>query len=146
MPSTFTDHLALEKQATGENDNTWGTLLNAVLDDVDTAVADRLAKSVAGSSDVTLSAAEALSAIHEYTGALTGSINVIVPTADKIYFAYNNTTGAFTLTVKTSAGTGITVPQGRALILYCDGTNVVNALTNSPPDAADNVLAGQVFS
>jgi hypothetical protein len=30
---------------------------------------------------------------------------------------------------KTNAGTGITVPNGAAMVLYCDGTNVVNAIT-----------------
>jgi hypothetical protein len=41
----------------------------------------------------------------------------------------NATTGAFTLTVKTAAGTGVAVTQGSASILYCDGTNVVAADT-----------------
>jgi hypothetical protein len=30
---------------------------------------------------------------------------------------------------KTNAGTGITVPNGAAMVLYCDGTDVVNAIT-----------------
>lgn len=81
---------------------------------------------MAGASDVTLTAAEALHAEHEYTGTLTGSISVIVPASEKKYWIYNNTSGSFTLTVKTSAGTGVLVPQGGKSILYCDGTNVVN--------------------
>lgn len=133
MPSTFTDALGLEKQATGENDNLWGTILNDdVIDLIDKAIAVRLAKSVAGASDVTLTTAEALNAYHEYTGTLTGNINVIVPATDKVYFIFNNTSGAFTLTVKTSAGTGVIVPQGGKTILYGDSTNVVgiNTLPN----------------
>lgn len=127
MPSTFTTSLGLEKQATGENANTWGNLLNSTLDLVDKAVANRLTKSVAGGLDVTLTASEALNAIHEYTGTLTANINVNVPTQAKIYFVFNNTTGNFSLTVKTVAGTGIAVRQGMRMILYCDGTNVVRA-------------------
>jgi hypothetical protein len=38
---------------------------------------------------------------------------------------FNNTTGAYTVTVKTSAGTGIVVGQGKRAILLADGTNVV---------------------
>ena len=54
MPSTFTAALGLEKQATGENDNLWGTILNDdVIDLIDKAIAVRLALSVAGSGDVT---------------------------------------------------------------------------------------------
>mgnify|MGYP000325911148 CR=1 FL=1 len=90
-------------------------------------VQTRLVKSVAGSSNVTLTTTEAGNIIQSYTGLLTGNISVIVPTAVAIYFVYNNTTGAFTLTVKTSAGTGIQVTQSKRTILYCDGTNVVDA-------------------
>lgn len=90
-------------------------------------VQTRLVKSVAGSSDVTLTVTEAGNIIQSYTGVLTGSINVIVPTSVAIYFVYNNTTGAFTLTVKTAAGTGVQVTQTKKTIVYCDGTNVVDA-------------------
>ena len=96
----------------------------------DAAVAGRLSKSVAGGTDVTLTATEARNAIHEYTGLLTASINVIVPSKNKIYLVYNNTSGSYTLTVKTSGGTGIAVTQGARTFLYCDATNVV-ALSSS---------------
>lgn len=125
MASTFTTNLNLEKQAAGENTDTWGSKLNDVLDNLDDAIAGRLNKSVAGSADVTLTTAEARNAWHEYNGALTGNINVIVPTKNKLYHVFNNTSGAFTLTVKTSAGTGIAVTQGEKEILVCDGTNVI---------------------
>ncbi len=131
MPSTFTSALGLEKIATGEQDGTWGTTLNAnVIDFLDDAIADELSKSVAGASDVTLTAAEALHAQHYYTGVLTGNINVIVPAAEKIFHTSNDTTGAFTLTVKTSAGSGVLIPQSSKSIVICDGTNVLNWLTH----------------
>ncbi len=94
------------------------------------AIASHLAKSVAGSSNVTLtdsgSTPESRNAILELTGVLTGSINVIVPNRDKIYVIHNNTTGAFTITVKTSLGTGVIVEQGAKALLYCDGSNVLD--------------------
>lgn len=90
----------------------------------------RLSKSVAGSSDVTLTAAEAHNEILELTGALSGNINVIVPSVADQWTVFNNTSGAFTLTVKTSAGTGVAVKQGKRTLLYGDGTNVVGALGN----------------
>ena len=127
MASTFTDALSLEKQATGENSNSWGTNLNGTLDDIDDAIAARLSLSVAGSSNVTLTAAQNLHAWHEYNGTLTGNINVIVTATEKLFFIFNNTSGSYTLTVKTSAGTGVAVTQGQKNILYCDGTNVIAA-------------------
>ena len=39
MASTFTAKLRLEKQGQGENANSWGTLLNTLLDLVDVAIA-----------------------------------------------------------------------------------------------------------
>ena len=119
--STFTTNLNLEKQVTGANDNTWGSVLNAaVFDAIDDAVAGRLSLSVAGSGDATLTTAQARNAIHEYTGTLTGNISVIVPNKNKLYTVFNNTAGAFTLTVKTSAGSGIAVTQGqRAFLSSC---------------------------
>lgn len=88
----------------------------------------RLSKSVAGSSDVTLTAAEARNEILELIGAITANINVIVPTVAAEWTVFNNTSGAFTLTVKTSAGTGIALKQGKRAILYGDGTNIVSAI------------------
>lgn len=108
----------------------------------DTAIAGRLSKSVAGNSNVTLTTAEGRNAILEFTGALTGNINVIVPTKTKIYAIYNSTSGAYTLTVKTSGGTGIAVAQGSRAFLYCDGTNVVSLsspLTVEESDGAPSV-------
>jgi hypothetical protein len=91
----------------------------------------RLSKSVAGGTDVTLTAAEARNQILELTGILTGNINVIVPAVAWEWIVYNGTSGAFTLAVKTAAGTGITVAQGKRAQLYGDGTNVESAATDT---------------
>ena len=60
----------------------------------------------------------------EVTGALTGNRNLIVP-ANGQWSIFNNTTGAYTLTVKTSSGSGVVVGQTKRCILIADGTNVV---------------------
>lgn len=49
----------------------------------------------------------------------------IVPTIEKQYIIVNSTTGGQSILVKTSAGTGVTVPNGRRAHLFVDGTNVV---------------------
>jgi hypothetical protein len=59
------------------------------------------------------------------TGSITTTRNLIVPTIEKQYIIQNNTTGSQSIVVKTSAGTGITVPNGRKAHLYVDGTNVI---------------------
>jgi hypothetical protein len=54
------------------------------------------------------------------------SYQVICPAVSKLYFVTNNT--GFAQTVKTSAGSGISVPNGAKIVLRCDGTDVVEAL------------------
>lgn len=66
---------------------------------------------------------------YEFTGALAGAVNVIVPTTIQQYWVDNETTGAFGLTVKTLGGTGVSVSQGSRNILYCNGTSIVAAVT-----------------
>lgn len=83
-----------------------------------------LSKSVAGGSNVSLTTAESRNAIILLTGVLTANINVIVPAVGRKWVIVNNTTGAFMVTVKTAAGSGVAVTQGGALQLYCDGSNV----------------------
>ena len=84
-----------------------------------------LSKSVAGGANVTLTDVEAQQAVHEYTGTLTANIDVVIPSESKIYFAFNNTSGAFTLTVTTTGGSGTAITQGDKVILVCDGTDTV---------------------
>ncbi len=86
---------------------------------------------VAGNADITETSAQAQNIIQQYTGVITGNINVIVPATPQIYFCFNSTSGAFTLTVKTSGGSGIAITQGQNTILYCDGTDIVNAFSSS---------------
>lgn len=83
-----------------------------------------LNKSVAGSSDVMLTSTEAANNIINLTGTITANINTIVPVSLMEWIFFNNTSGSFTLTVKTAAGTGIAIDQGTRNLLYSDGTNV----------------------
>jgi hypothetical protein len=82
-------------------------------------------------ADYTLSATEGGQALgnmaFSFTGSLSGARNIIVPTNQKLYAVQNNTTGGFSLTVKTAGGSGVAVAVSATLysLLYCDGTNVV---------------------
>jgi hypothetical protein len=84
---------------------------------------------VSGTGNYTLSGTELNRIAYGFTGTLTGNRNIIVPATVQQYWVNNETTGAFNFTVKTSAGTGVLVAAGSRSILYCDGTNVVNADT-----------------
>ena len=86
---------------------------------------------VAGTGDYTLAGSELNRIAYSFTGALTGNRNIIVPATVQQYWVSNDTTGAFTFTVKTSAGTGVAVDPGARAILYSNGTNVVDADTGA---------------
>lgn len=79
--------------------------------------------------DVVLAGAQLNRVSYRFIGALTGNVNIIVPNTIQQYWVDNETSGAFSLTVKTTAGTGIAVGEGSRNILYCDGTNVLVAVT-----------------
>ena len=82
-------------------------------------------------SPYTLSGTNLNRIAYQFSGILTANMEIIVPNTIQQYWIRNNTTGSYTLTVKTSGGTGVIVVQNGASILYCDGTNVVQAETAS---------------
>lgn len=88
------------------------------------AFQSRLSKAVT-TADVTLTQAEATTDHLITTGTLTGNRAVIVPTQVGLYQVHNTCAGAFTLTVKTAAGSGVVIPPQRRMWVMCDGTNVV---------------------
>jgi hypothetical protein len=77
------------------------------------------------SADATLTADQARAKYLTTAGAITGANrNVVVPN-DWEGVVFCNNTGAFTTTIKTSAGTGVVVAQGKRAVLFADGTDVV---------------------
>lgn len=127
MPDQYSPLLRVRLQATGANRNTWGQKLNsAALMLFEHAIAG-VAEITVADSDVTLSVEngandEARMAVLNLTGAPGASRNIVVPASSKFYLVVNNTGRAHT--VKTPSGTGVSVPNGSAQYVYCDGTNV----------------------
>jgi len=80
---------------------------------------------VSGNGNVTLTATQAGAGILVFTGTLTADISVFVPATSKSWIVSNQAAGDYTLAVKTSSGSGITVTQGTNIQLWCDGTNVL---------------------
>lgn len=134
MPSTYSSNLKLELMATGENSGTWGNITNTNLGTAaEQAIVGYGSVVYASDANLTISitnsnaaqAARALVLNVTSSLSLTGTRELVVPTIEKQYIVQNNTTGSQSITVKTSAGTGITVPNGRKAHLYVDGTNVI---------------------
>jgi microcystin-dependent protein len=64
----------------------------------------------------------------ELTGTGGASTNLVVPSNKKLYFIYNNSTGA--VTVKVSGQTGVSVPAAAKMVLVSNGTDIVQAVNN----------------
>ncbi|PKH35127.1 hypothetical protein BI292_25975 [Pseudomonas sp. 43NM1] len=91
---------------------------------VEKAVNGATTVSVAGSGSTLLTAAQVRAGVLYLNGTLTGNKTVIVPTEPARFQVCNTTTGPFTLTVKTAAGSGILVTQSMCSLLFCDGASV----------------------
>jgi hypothetical protein len=135
MASSFSTDLKLELMVTGENAGTWGTKTNTNLNLLQQAVAGYQEVSIAGGAQTTALAmtnatlSNARNAVIKLTGTITGNQVVTIPDGiEKVYTIYNGTTGAFTVQFKTVSGTGITFSTTNkgAILVYSDGTNVVN--------------------
>jgi hypothetical protein len=134
MSSTYSN-LKLQLMATGENLATWGNVTNVNLG---TAIEE----AIVGSADVTFASNNVTLTLSNANttqtarnlrlnliGATGGATrNLVVPSIQKVYIV--NNTCADSVLVKTAAGTGITVPTGRTMWVYNDGTNVVDATTH----------------
>lgn len=133
MPTSYTSVLKLALPVTGELSGTWGDVVNQNI----TAMVEQAITGIAtintwtGASH-TLTVAngvtsESRCAILECSGTPGAAAEVICPTAPKIYIVKNLVVGGYAVTLKTAAGTGIIIPNGKTVWVYCDGTNVVQA-------------------
>ena len=92
---------------------------------------DYVSLAVPGSGDFVLSGANLDRIAYNFTGALTGNRRIVVPNTVQQYWIDNQTSGAFTLEIDTAAGAGQIIPQGESAIVYCDATDVINAVSST---------------
>lgn len=133
MTNSYTN-VGLIEQVDGENSNIWGDYVDTNWDIVTLLVGGISSQSVT-SGDVTPANVDGVAdagknLVFKTSGALTGNRNLILPTKNRLFCVWNTSTGLFTLTVKTAAGTGVVVPQGSKALLICDGTNIVDIGTD----------------
>ena len=133
MASTYST-LKFELIGTGEQSGTWGNTTN-------TNLGTAIQEAITGSADVTFASGTVTLTLTNtnatqtarnlrlnLTGTSGGAQNLIVPAIEKFYLVNNGVADA--ITVKNSSGTGIAVPAGKAMLVFNDGTNVVDAVTH----------------
>jgi len=143
MVSSYSTDLKLELMVTGENAGTWGDITNTNLVILQQAIAGYQTVALNATTGATLTFTNgALSngknAVIELTGTITGNVSVIIPDGiEKTYLVKNNTTGAFTVQIKTTSGTGPTFAAANkgVKLVYSNGTDVIDsALENLSSD------------
>jgi hypothetical protein len=136
MASTFSPSLRIELIGDGDQSGIWGQTTNNNLGGL-------IEQAVSGVITITMSDAnytmsnfngvvdEARNQVLVVTGALTATRNLIAPLVEKTYVVQNNTTGSQSIQIIGSSGLGVTIPNGIAAYVYCDGTNFYNAISGS---------------
>jgi hypothetical protein len=135
MASTYSD-LKIELIGTGEQSGTWGITTN-------TNLGTTISEAITGSADVAFSSADVTLTLTNtnasqtarnlrlnLTGTSGGARNLILGSGcqiEKFYLINNGLADA--VTVKNTTGSGVTVPAGLAVLVFNNGTDVVNPLT-----------------
>jgi len=137
MPNSTSASLKLTVQATGENSGTWGQITNTNLLVLEQAIGGYEAVGITSGATLAFTGSAVSNGknqVLKLTGTISGNVNVVIPDSiEKTYIVENATTGAHTVTFKTSSGTGVTwgtADKGKK-ILYSDGTNVLEALSST---------------
>jgi hypothetical protein len=138
MSNTFSD-LKFEIIEVGGNDGTWGPIVNT---NVGTAIEQAIAgMATLATGDFTSNvctltltnsnaAQNARAVCLNITATLSAAGTLNVPAIEKPYIVINGSSGGYAVTIKVSGQTGVSIPNGKACIVYNNGTDVVAAITH----------------
>ena len=109
MANSTSANLKLTVQATGENSGTWGQITNTNLLILEQAIGGFTTFNLTNANRSLTFTNGALSngknAVLKLTGTIGGAVNVTIPDSiEKTFIVDNATTGAHTVTFKTSSG------------------------------------------
>jgi len=151
MANSTSASLKLTVQATGENSGTWGQITNTNLLILEQAIGGYDAFNVTNASRALTFTNGAVSngknEVIKLTGTLAANVNVTIPdSVEKTYTVLDSCDHAgYTLTFKTTSGTGILLCEGHTYQLWSDGTNVYKGSEEKvwrAVSAAETVQAG----
>jgi hypothetical protein len=151
VTSSYTSPDYIEKPATGDQAGSWATTANLNYDLLTESNNGVVTQAVTSANvDLTFSAPPLASAtgrnrVIKLTGTSTGQRTISVNAQDKMFFVHNATSGGFDHLVRVTGGGGaaVTIPNGKSMAIYCDGTDCVEAQTYISGYA---LLSGATFS
>jgi hypothetical protein len=151
MASTFSPNLKIELIGTGEQSGTWGNTTNTNLGTLlEEAIAGFTTQVVTDGAATVLTIPDGATSVGRHyviqlTGTLTANRTVEVPGVDKPYIFFNNTTGGFSVTVKVSGQTGVTIANGKKAIVYTNSTDVIEVANAPVTEAGTQTLTNKTL-
>lgn len=133
MASTYSPNLRIELIGNGEQSNTWGTTTNTNLGTLIEQAISGLVSVDVTAGNVTLTTLNGASdqsrqMIIVATGTPGVTRTITAPAVNKVYIVYNNSNAA--LSFIASGGIGVSLSVGAKKLIYCDGTNFVEAINS----------------
>ena len=126
VPSSI---LLTREQSTGANVNTWGQYLITTQRTTERASKGYQALAVTGSATISWAnysaANDGAVAFLKLTGSLSSAATLTFPGFQNLLSVWNAAGAA--ITIKCSGGTGVTIPNGRKALLFCDGGDYYSA-------------------
>jgi hypothetical protein len=135
MASTYSA-IKIELIGTGDQSGTWGDTTN-------TNLGTAIEQAIVGKADVTVSSTsvtltltdsnalqDARALYLNLSGTPGGAATLNVPAIEKNYIVKNGT--GETVTIKVSGQTGVVIPDGKTVLVYNNGTDVVTAVDHIP--------------
>lgn len=135
MASTYSPSLKITLIGDGDQAGIWGQTTNTNLGTLIEQAITGVVTIVMSDADYTLTnfngvSDESRNAVLVVTGSNTAIRDVIPPVVEKLYTVVNNTSGGYAIRVIGATGTGVTIQNGYTALVYCNGTNFIQALSS----------------
>jgi len=139
MATTYSTSLKLALIGDGEQSGIWGQTTNTNLGTLLEQAITGVQSIVMSDANYTLSnyngvSDEARNAVLVVSGTNNGVRDVIAPVVPKLYTVVNNTSGGYAIRIIGSTGTGVSIPNGATVLVYCNGTNFYSGLSGTAGD------------
>ena len=152
MPSTYTNDLRIEEQATGENSGTWGTKVNSAFSQIAEAFSYGTQDCFSSDADATTTVADGATdparamyfkVTSSATLTATRTLTIAPNTISRVMFIENATTGSQSIAISQGSGANVTIGTGKTKVVYLDGAGsgaaVVDAMAKVDPGVNDTL-------
>jgi hypothetical protein len=144
MASTYSQY-KIELIGTGDEAGQWGIITNNNFGSATPNTYRGFEQAIGGRADVTMSSTTVTLSLTDsndsqnaralylnLSGTPGGAADLVVPALQKSYLVKNGTTGGFAVTIKVTGQTGVSIPNGKTVWVYNNGTDVVTAVDHIP--------------